>query len=37
MPHDSPNDRSSKNTELSDKMAIKVKSLETLLVNRRFG
>ena len=34
MPHDSPNDESSKNTELPDKMAIKVKSLETLLVKR---
>ncbi len=34
MPHDSPNDESSKNTELPDKMAIKVKSLETLLVSR---
>ena len=34
MPHDSRPDPSSKNNELPDEMALKVKSLETLLVNK---
>ena len=34
MPHDSPTDPSSKNNELPDEMALKVKSLETLLVSK---
>ena len=34
MPHDSPTDPSSKNSELPDEMALKVKSLETLLVSK---
>ena len=34
MPHDSPNAVSSRNTELLDEMALKVKSLETLLIKR---
>ena len=34
MPHDSPTDPLSKNSELPDEMALKVKSLETLLVSK---